>query len=428
MTRSWWARTRGVGATIVLVGAIATGTTVATTSAGAVSNAWTRQPLLQAPSPTAGDQFGTKTSISQDGATIVVGAPGANAAAGAAVVYVNTGGTWTFQATLVPTDPVVGDRFGSALAVSADGSTVAVGAPDKAVLGRKASGAFYVFNRTGTAWSQTAELTPTWVSTQNHFGASLSISTVGTQVGVGAPGRNWGLTKRAGTAYMYRRIKKVWQLTATVPPPNPVPDGKFGSSVIVKEELFLVAQPGDPSGGIVNIFDRASGPYVHETDFVAPDVQPGDGFGSAMALTEATVVVGAPHHVTGTGGEGAVYRFTHNDNTNVWTYRNQFTAANGAAGDEFGSAVSLALNTLAIGAPGRDAGSAFAFGAVYPYHLTGSTWTASGEIDAPHDPGSRHTGFGSAVGASGPTIVAGEPKYAVGGAKTAGVAEVFADV
>jgi hypothetical protein len=424
MERSQCALTRAKYGSFVFASVMAAALFAST--AAAAPRVSTRQ-VLQAPAPTAGDRFGTKTSISQDGSTIVVGSAGANASAGAVDVYVHDGAAWIHQATLTPSDPVAGDGFGSALAVAADGSTLAIGAPFKSVLGRKASGAFYVFDRTGTTWTQTAELTPTFLSPQNHFGASLSIAAIGTEVAVGAPGRNWADLKRAGTAYVYQRVKKVWKQTATVPPPNPVQDGRFGLSVIVKEDLVLVAEPGDSNGGIVSIFDRAGGSYVHTTDFEPPDLEPGDNFGAAMALTQATVVVGAPNHATEAGGEGAAYRFTHNDTTGVWTYRNELTAANGAPGDEFGSAISLASGTLVIGAPGRNAGTAFAFGAVYPYHAAGASWTPAAEIDAPHDPGSRHTGFASTVGASGATVVAGESKHAVGGAASAGVADVFTD-
>src|SRR5512146_1461242 len=90
---------------------------------------WVQQAYVKASNPAAGDEFGHALAISDDGNTLVVGATGQVASAGAAYVFVRTGTTWAQQAYVVASNAESGDLFGYALALSADGHTLAVGAP-----------------------------------------------------------------------------------------------------------------------------------------------------------------------------------------------------------------------------------------------------------------------------------------------------------
>ena len=108
---------------------------------------WSQQARLQASIAERGDSFGVAISLSNDGNTLAVGshdedclATGVNpkacdndqpsdTSAGAAVVFVRTGSTWTEQALLKASNTGRGDTFGSRIAVSGDGNTVAVSAP-----------------------------------------------------------------------------------------------------------------------------------------------------------------------------------------------------------------------------------------------------------------------------------------------------------
>ncbi len=110
-----------------------------------------QQAELTASDGASGDFFGGSVSIS--GNTVVVGAPGKNTNTGAAYVFVRSGTTWTQQAELTASDGVSGDSFG--WSVSVYGNTVVVGSPWQNIN----TGAAYVFVRSGTTWSQQAELT-----------------------------------------------------------------------------------------------------------------------------------------------------------------------------------------------------------------------------------------------------------------------------
>src|SRR5207237_5892128 len=96
---------------------------------------------LTASDGAAKDYFGYSVAISD--ATAVVGAYNKNSATGAAFVFVRSGTTWTQQAVLTASDGSAGDQFG--LAVGIAGSTALIGAGNK----NSSTGAAYVFVRSG---------------------------------------------------------------------------------------------------------------------------------------------------------------------------------------------------------------------------------------------------------------------------------------
>jgi len=78
-----------------------------------------------------GDRFGSSVSLSEDGTIVAIGAPFNNAAGsekGRVKLYKNQSGSWT-QIDMSIDGEHVGDRFGTSVSLSADGSIVAIGAP-----------------------------------------------------------------------------------------------------------------------------------------------------------------------------------------------------------------------------------------------------------------------------------------------------------
>ncbi len=168
---------------------------------------WSQQAYLKASNTGQQDGFGVSVAISGD--TVVVGAPQEDSAAtgvdgnqadntasnaGAAYVFVRSGGVWTQQAYLKTSNTGAGDNFGNGVAVSGD--TVVVGARlessaatgvDGNQLDNSAfeSGAAYVFVRSGGVWSQQAYLKASNTGAGDFFGANVAIS--GDTVVVWAP-------------------------------------------------------------------------------------------------------------------------------------------------------------------------------------------------------------------------------------------------
>jgi nucleoside-specific outer membrane channel protein Tsx len=121
-----------------------------------------------------------------------VGADGHAKQSGRAYVFTNTASGWKQAAELKGSDTVAADGFGISVVIS--GATAIAGAPDHA----KQSGRAYVFTNTASGWKQAAELKGSDTVAEDGFGVSVVIS--GTTVVVGAPDR----AKDAGQAYLFK--------------------------------------------------------------------------------------------------------------------------------------------------------------------------------------------------------------------------------
>src|ERR1051326_5408419 len=182
---------------------------------------WSQQARLQASIAERGDSFGVAISLSNDGNTLAAGshdedclATGVNpkgcdndqpsdTSAGAAVVFVRTGSTWAEQALLKASNTGKGDTFGSRIAMSGDGNTVAVSAPleaggaqgingDQSRRGAPNAGAVYLYRRNGGAWMQLAYIKGSNTKAGDQFGSSLALSRDGRILAAAAYGEDSG--------------------------------------------------------------------------------------------------------------------------------------------------------------------------------------------------------------------------------------------
>jgi hypothetical protein len=180
---------------------------------------WSQQARVQPAILDPQDSMGCWVAISDDGNTIAAGAldedtlePGINAvkgghsgvidgpddnSAGAAFVFVRSGTTWTEQANFKASNVSRQDWFGVRLALSGDGNTMAVGAPNedsaaKGIDGKQdddsadGAGALYLFTRSGTTWKQEHYVKGSNTEKFDEFGSSMALSRDGRTMAVGA--------------------------------------------------------------------------------------------------------------------------------------------------------------------------------------------------------------------------------------------------
>ena len=133
------------------------------------SSGWRQHAYIKASTVAQYDLFGMTVALSSDGNTLAIGAPTANGLSIEAVhVFGRSGSSWRQAAVLTASNGGLGDRFGSALALSADGRTLAVGATgeDSSGTGTAASGldndesesgATYIFSRASSGSSMVAD-------------------------------------------------------------------------------------------------------------------------------------------------------------------------------------------------------------------------------------------------------------------------------
>jgi hypothetical protein len=400
---------------------------------------WVQQARLKASNMDASDQFGSQVSLSADGNTLAVSAPYEDSAAtgvngnqadnsmpeaGAVYVFTRTGTAWTQQAYVKASntgEPDEGDTFGSSIALSGDGQTLAVGSPseDSGIGGIDAnqkdnsspgSGAVYVFTRTATVWSQQVYIKSprprSGGAAGDLFGYSVALSYDGNTLGVGVYDEagisnviNGDLDFRAngtGAVYVYRRSGATWMREAYLKARQQDRNDSMGNWIALSADgntlaaaaadedsmttgvnAVLAGQSGvtdaadDNSSGAVYIFVRAGTTWTQQASFKASNTGKNDWFGYHLALSGDgnTLAVAAPNedgsatNIDGkdddeADGAGAVYVFTRDGTT--WSHRAYVKAPNAEAFDDFGSSVALNRDgkILAVGAKFEDGGPA----------------------------------------------------------------------
>ena len=184
---------------------------------------------------------GGSVSLSADGNTAIVGAPGDNNAmlnnTGAAWVFVRSRGTWSQQGRkLVGTGAIGNADQGTSVSLSSSGNTAIVGGP----FDNDDAGAAWVFERSDGVWRQQAKLVA--AGTSFLFGDSVSLSGGGNTAIVGGPLDNGSV----GAAWVFTRSHGVWSQQAKL-----VGTGVTGAFAT---QGFSVSLSGDGNSPIVGGF------------------------------------------------------------------------------------------------------------------------------------------------------------------------------
>ncbi len=466
--------------------------------------------------------FGHSVAVSADGSTLAVGAPSEDSAAtgidgnqadnsapssGAVYVFVRSGTTWMQQAYVKPSNTGPGYEFGRSIALSADGSALAVGAwledsaatgvdGDQADTSAEDAGAVYVFTRNGTTWSQQAYVKASNTDPGDVFGWNVALSGDGSTLAVSAIGEDSSATGidgdqvddtafEAGAVYVFTRSGTTWSQQAYVKASNTGPSDHLGSndlfgwSVALSSDGSMLAvgaisedsaatgvdgnQADDSawSAGAVYVFKRTGMTWSQQAYLKASNTGTRDRFGSSVAMSAdgTTLVVGAfgeASAATGIDGDqvddtafdaGAVYVFVRSSTS--WSQQAYVKASNTDSQDLFGWSIALSTDGsfLAVGsrdeysaATGIDGdqadNSAYAAGAVYVFTRSGITWSQHAYVKASNTDSQDLFGWSLALSGDGSTLAVGaigeaSPSTGVGGNRTgnsahgAGAAYVF---
>ncbi|MCH7534626.1 MAG: T9SS type A sorting domain-containing protein [Bacteroidetes bacterium] len=173
-----------------------------------ISGVWTQQGA-DIDGEAAGDGSGWPVSISADGLTVAIGATdndGTGTDAGHVRVYQLISGVWTQQGADIDGE-AADDWSGYSVSISADGLTVAIGAPDNDGTGA-AAGHVRVYKLISGVWTQQgADIDGE--AAGDKSGSSVSISADGLTVAIGA-WLNDGAGSNAGHVRVYKLISGVW--------------------------------------------------------------------------------------------------------------------------------------------------------------------------------------------------------------------------
>lgn len=270
---------------------------------------------VQADDGQVGDNFGYSISVS--GNYAVVGAPYDNIAAnvnqGSAYIFYFNGTSWTQQAKLTASNGAANDNFGFSVSISGD--YVIIGAPYDDVGAFTDEGSAYIFTRSGTTWSQQANITGGSAVGGDNFGFSVSID--GSYCTVGAPGDDVGSNADQGTAYYFHRVFSVWSQEDYKTLPGGAAGDQFGFSVGVSGVNSVVGSPYDDSNGRTDngsshFFQRSGSAWSHIQLFEGNNTN--DLLGYSVSMSDTNVVVSHPHTNVANGTFGADAYFYNGTN------------------------------------------------------------------------------------------------------------------
>jgi nucleoside-specific outer membrane channel protein Tsx len=282
-----------------------------------------------------------------------------------------------------------------------------------------------VFVQSGTAWSQQAELTASDGRAWDWFGSSVAVS--GSTVVVGAFRHTVGSNQQQGAAYVFGQSGTTWRQQAELTASDGAEYDLFGSSVAVSGSTALVGAYYHRDGsGAAYVFVQSGTSWSQQAELIASDEASGDEFGFPVAVSGGTAAVGAVGHKVGSHvAQGAAYVFV--ESGGAWSQQAELTASDGVAFDEFGFSVAVIGSTAVVGAP-KHPYSSFPLdspgpGAAYVFGENAGTWSEQAELTA--SDGVPFDGFGDSVVINGTMALVGAPGHAVSSNQDQGAAYVF---
>ncbi|MBI5100540.1 MAG: chitobiase/beta-hexosaminidase C-terminal domain-containing protein [Nitrospirae bacterium] len=370
--------------------------------------------------------FGYSVAVSND--VVVVGAYhenlyGAVTEAGVAYVFErNEGGfeNWGMVEKLKASNPAIFDHFGYSVAIH--GNTILVGAPDTNVDGFSNKGAAYVFQRTLGSWDASGTLTASEGAADDRYGYSVAV--YGDTFVIGAPFDDIGANADQGSVYVYNPLLTggVSKITAS----DGAASDQFGMSAAISGDFIVVGASAANVGantdqGAAYVFKRNQGGAENwglAKKLLASDAAASDQFGIAVALDGDTIAVGAHLNNVTYADQGAAYVFKRNQGgAENWGQVKRITASDGAASDNFGISVSVSGDAVVVGAYHADNGAATNQGAAYLFRRNEAGADNWGLVRKFMDEdGALGDGFGTSVAISGTTVVIGAASDGIGSA------------
>ena len=379
----------------------------------ATTKAKTATANLQAilgPSP-AQPGFGSAVAVSADGKTIAVGITGLGVD-----VFLEPSGGWTntgnYVAQLTVSSELEGNT-GLSVAISADGNTIAVGSNYTDFNQMEFTGAVFVYQKPAGGWVSTSSPNAMLTASDQQEGWELgtSVAISGNTVVASAPYSN-------NEVYVWTEPSTGWTSmtqTAILTPSDGVKGDSFGQSVAIEGNTIAVGSINNDTVGAVYVYVEPASGWSSSTQtakLTATNAIDGENLGSSVALNGSTLVSGAVELFAGRG-EAFVFQEPAggwaDETDSAVLYTPQVTRLG-----LFGASVAVTANAIAVGA--EEAKNSYN-GAIFLYqsHNEGeknvSTGLPTQEIIPPTN------GNGMTVGASvafgGNLLVIGGPIFYV---------------
>lgn len=346
---------------------------------------------------------GWSVALSADGSTLAVGGYEDNTSVGAVWVFTRTAGVWTQEGTkLVGTGATGTGNTIVSVALSADGNTLAFGRNGD----NSGVGAVWVFTRSSATWAQqAAKLVGTGATGAAAMGSSIALSSNGNTLAVGGSGDDTGV----GAVWVFTRSSSTWtQQTAKLIGTGATGAAAMGGAVSLNADgnTLVVGGAGDNTNvGAVWAFTRSGSTWTQQAaKFTGSGASGSPAFGGSVDVSANgnTLVVGG---AADNSGVGAVWMYTRSANT--WTAQGSKLVGSDATGAAaIGTSVSLSAdgNTMVTGGSYDNT----SVGAVWAFTRSNTTWTQQGnKLTGSGQTGTARFGTGLALSSNGNTLAVG---------------------
>jgi len=300
-------------------------------------SSWSQQQILNPASPVDQDYYAGSVCIDATGTYAGVGAWGSNKF----YIYIRSGSTWSLQQEIAGPYKVssgYSDEYGNTCCITPDGTRLCVGAATNPTGGTN-KGAVYVYSRSGTSWSQEAFLQASVATVQ--LGRSIDISNAGDYIFTGSPFEGTGSNEYAGSGFIFIRSGTSWSQQAQLTASDRASNDMMGQSCALNSDgsYAYIGSRGDNSNvGSAYVFTRSGTSWSQQAKLTASDGAGGDRFGWAgdMSRDANYIVVG------GTSAINNAYVYERSGTS--WTQRQILASSDLASNDGFGRAVSISTD------------------------------------------------------------------------------------
>ncbi len=343
--------------------------------------------ILTPSDPMLAGGFGRSVSLHGDRA--LIGAQDSQNGKGSAYVF-DFSGVWIETQKLVASDADNNDRFGNSVSLFADRALI--GAFESDDPGFSATGAAYVYDLTMGTWNESIKIRGNDISSFDSFGNAVSLSNGHLIVGAFLDN---GDDFDSGSAYIFQESGGSWlQRQKLIIDETGAAFDQFGYSVSTEGQRTVVGVIGDDDQGLdagaVYVFDMVNEQWQLSQKLFASDAGGFDNFGFAVSLSGNRLAVSAISDDETANGSGAVYIFELNNG--FWLQTTKIKAMDAAQDDQFGYSTSLQNNRLVVGARRNDSSSINA-GAAYVFDEIGGNWSQAQKLIASDTANNDEFGF-----------------------------------
>jgi len=222
-------------------------------------------------------------------------------------------------------------------------------------------------------------------------------------------------------------IDPVWDTGAKILASDKSAFARFGTTVALAGRRAIIGAPYASSragvyGGAAYIFalDNQDA-WVEEAKVTAADSAAGDNFGASISLSDDEALIGAPNASAGANFNGAAYVYARSGEK--WSQAQKLVASDAADYASFGSAVAIDTDRAVVGAPNSTQAKKTYSGAAYTFQKSGSTWSPQAVLVPASSAAFDY--FGASVSLDSAAVIIAAPGTKQGSMDDAGAAYVF---